>query len=367
MDLSDYRLAADTAAAETLPSRWYTDPEIYANEEAQIFRRSWQWVGRADQVAKPGDYFTLELFGEPVVVARDLHGELHALSNVCRHRAGKMIDKCGSTRALRCQYHGWTYALDGKLLGAREFENVDNWCKDEVRLPKFSVGVWGPWVFVNLDPGARPLAEELKPIDQEITAAGYDLTTFRFGVRRDYEVKCNWKVYIDNYQEGYHIPSAHPALHKELDYDEYRVDCYPGYAFQHAPVRRFAPGDPRAKDRRYATGTDEKRTLYYWIFPNWMVNIYPDNISINLVLPLGLDRTLTVFEWYFTDEKLALGEKWIAEEAAFSDGVQHEDIEICEAVQKGLRSSTYDTGRFSPKRENGVHHFHRLLHQSLAQ
>lgn len=366
MNFDDYSFTEDVAGAETIPSRWYTDPRFLDLEKERIFHKTWQWVGHASQVAKPGDYLTCDLQGEPLIVLRDEKGELRALSNVCRHRAGKLVSDCGNVKALRCQYHGWTYGLDGKLLGAREFEGVQDWRKEDVRLPAMRAEVWGPFVFVNLDADAKSLAETLAPITQEIQGAGYDLNDFRFAVRKDYEVGCNWKVYVDNYQEGYHIPVAHPALFRELDYDQYRVDCQPGYSHHHAPIRQFRAGDPRAQDRRYANGEGEKRTLYYWIFPNWMVNIYPDNMSINVILPLGADRTLTIFEWYFTDEKLARGQKWLEEEASFSDLVQQEDIEICEAVQKGLRSRTYDKGRFSAKRENGVHHFHKLLSESLA-
>jgi choline monooxygenase len=366
MDLSDYRPTTDISSAQTLPARWYTDAALLDGEKEKIFWKTWQWVGRADQVRQAGDYFTAEVLGEPLIVLRDDAGQLRAYANVCRHRAGKVASGCGRARALRCAYHGWTYGLDGRLLGAREFDGARDWRKEDVRLPEMRAAEWGPFVFVSLDPAIAPLSQVLEPITAEVRSHGYDLSEFRFGVRKHYEIGCNWKVYIDNYQEGYHIPAAHPALFKELDYDQYRVDCFPGYSHHHAPIRRFEPGDPRIADRRYATGGEEKRTLYYWVFPNWMINIYPDNLSINLVLPLGADRTLTVFEWYFTEEKRQRGEKWLQEEASFSDIVQQEDIAICEAVQRGLRSRTYDRGRFSPSREQGVHHFHRLLYESLS-
>ena len=168
-------------------------------------------------------------------------------------------------------------------------------------------------------------------------------------------VACNWKVYIDNYLEGYHLPAAHPGLMRELDYAQYRVETFRYYSSHIAPIRAGAG----AEDRRYGFADSSRTALYYWIFPNFMLNIYPDNLSGNIILPLGPDRTLTIFEWFaYTGE---------VEQATidFSDEIQREDIAVCESVQRGLHSRNYNQGRFSAKRENGVHHFHGLLYEHL--
>jgi choline monooxygenase len=216
-------------------------------------------------------------------------------------------------------------------------------------------------VFVNLDPNAPSLADVLGNIPEEIAAIGCPIERVRFSQRRDYVIECNWKVYIDNYLEGYHLPAAHPSLFRALDYQQYRVETFRYYSSQIAPLR----GERRAEASQPSASAPPPnggggQALYYWTFPNLMLNVYPDNLSSNIILPLGPDKTLTIFEWFAYEGEVA--EATIA----FSDEIQQEDIKICESVQRGLRSAHYDRGRFSVKRENGVHHFHGLLAEFLT-
>ena len=342
---TDYTPTPDLSRAATIPARWCTDPAFLELERERVFGRTWQPVGYAQDVADPGDYFSCDIVGEPVVVARARDGTLHTFSNVCRHRASLIADGKGHGPSLRCPYHNWTYSLDGRLLSQPEFEGVEEWDISKVCLPQFRVETWGPFVFVNQDAQAPPLAEVFGAIPREVEEIGCDLSQLRFAERRDYVIECNWKVYIDNYLEGYHLPAAHPGLYRALDYSKYRVDLYRYYSSQYAPLR-------------HATGS---RALYYWIFPNFMLNIYPDNLSSNIILPMGHDKTLTIFEWFAYGDNPAVSPETIR----FSDEIQQEDIRICESVQRGLGSRTYKQGRFSVKRENGVHHFHLLLAEFL--
>jgi choline monooxygenase len=211
-------------------------------------------------------------------------------------------------------------------------------------------------VFVNQDCAATPLREVLGAIPAEIAAMGCPIDRLHFSYRRDYIIECNWKVYIDNYLEGYHLPAAHPGLCRELDYAEYRVETHRYYSSQIAPIKRAAGGEAR----RYESADGSTQALYYWIFPNFMLNVYPDNLSSNLILPMGPDRTLTIFEWFSYEGEVAQAT------IDFSDEIQREDIQICESVQRGLKSRNYNQGRFSVKRENGVHHFHGLLNEYLS-
>ncbi len=356
MDLSDYTFTSDLSQASTIPSRWYTDPAFLDAEQRSVFGRTWQYVGRADSLAEPGSYFACEVTGEPILVARDRDGHLRAFSNVCRHRGALLAEGAGQAPVIRCPYHAWTYSLAGRLLGTPEFEGVGNWDRSEICLPQFQVEIWGPFVFVNQDPQAPPLLEVLGAIPSEIAQIGCPFDQMRFSYRRDYVVNCNWKVYIDNYLEGYHLPSAHPSLMRELDYAQYRVETFRYYSSHIAPIKASSGTEAR----RYDFTDNSRSALYYWIFPNFMLNIYPDNLSSNLILPLGTDRTLTIFEWFgYTAE---------VQQATidFSDEIQQEDIQVCESAQRGLRSRHYNQGRFSVKRENGVHHFHGLLHEHLA-
>ena len=366
LDLGDYNPSSDLAAAETMPARWYTDPAFLALEAEKIFNQTWQPVGRLEDVQRIGDFFTCELLDEPLVVTRGGDNKLRAFFNVCQHRAAIVAQGRGNRKSLQCKYHGWTYGLDGKLLRAPEFDGVENWDPAEVCLQSAQVEAWGPWVFVNLDPAAPPMSTVYGAIAAEIAAEGFDLQSMRLIERRDYIIDCNWKVYVDNYLEGYHLPIAHPGLFRELDYDQYRVDTFRHYSKQHAPIRAVDPGDVR--DRRYArSGEAEENALYYWIFPNVMLNVYLDNTSINIILPLGHDKTLTIFEWYFQTPGTGPGWESMQQIIAFSDEIQQEDIEICEWVQRGLRSKAYDRGRFSVLRENGVHHFQALIHEYLTR
>lgn len=365
IDLSDYQPSTDLATAETMPARWYTDPSILEVEKEKIFWKTWQPVGRLDNVLRVGDFFTCEVVGEPLVVVRGRDNQLRAFFNVCQHRAAVVAHGRGNRKSLQCKYHGWTYDLDGKLMRAPEFEGVKIWDKDQVCLSQVQVEEWGPWIFVNLDPNAAPMAEIYKPIHDEIVGSGFNIDGMSLVERREYLIDCNWKVYVDNYLEGYHLPIAHPGLFRELDYDQYRVETFRYYSKQHAPIREVEQGDVR--DRRYVrSGEAEEDALYYWIFPNVMLNVYLDNTSINIILPVGHDKTLTIFEWYF--EAPGTGEGWesMQQIIAFSDEIQQEDIEICEWVQRGLTSRAYDRGRFSVLRENGVHHFQSLVHEFLT-
>jgi choline monooxygenase len=357
MDLSDYTFNPDLARASTIPARWYTDPEMLAAENRSVFGRTWQCVGQAQWVAEPGSYFGCEVGGEPVLVARAKDGELRAFSNVCRHRGSLLASSephCANV--IRCPYHAWTYSLDGRLLSQPEFEGVEDWDRTKVRLPEFRAATWGPFVFVHLDAEAPALLDVFGAIPSEIAEMGCPIDRLQSSYRRDYVIHCNWKVYIDNYLEGYHLPAAHPSLFRELDYQQYRVDTHRYYSSQFAPIRARSDGA-----RRYEFTDSTRSALYYWIFPNFMLNVYPDNLSSNIILPLGPDRTLTIFEWFAYEGKVA------QETIDFSDEIQREDITICESVQKGLRSANYSQGRFSVRRENGVHHFHGLLSEFLQR
>jgi phenylpropionate dioxygenase-like ring-hydroxylating dioxygenase large terminal subunit len=357
----------DLARAFTLPASAYVDASIYERERDRIFGRTWQLVARVDELVRVGDLKPTTILDEPIVLARGLDGKLRGFYNVCRHRAAQVVVSKGNRRSLQCPYHGWTYGLDGRLQVAREMEGTENFNKTDFGLKPIRVDQWGPFIFANLDNDAPSLTEVLGAIPQEVSAAGYDVGKMQLVERRDYVIDCNWKVYVDNYLEGYHLPIAHPGLFKELDYDAYRVETFRYYSKQHAPIRELKPGEEAGRDRRYIRqpGTEED-ALYYWVFPNTMFNIYQDNMSSNLILPLGVDKTLTVFEWFFAQPGTGPGWESMQQTIAFSDEIQQEDIVLCEHVQRGLKSRSYDRGRLNAKRENGVYHFQRLVSEYLS-
>ena len=364
-------------SAHTLASNFYTDPAVLDAEKARIFRRTWQLVGTLNTpcgesgtpnatkrtITDPESFFTVDVIGEPVVVVRDKQGTLRAFSNVCRHRAGPIAQGSGCKNVFRCGYHGWTYTLDGRLIGTPDVEGVEFFDRSTMGMFPLRLETWEQLIFVNFDPNAEPLSAYLGKIPEQ--ARRFQFEGLQSVERRDYIIDCNWKVYVDNYLEGYHIPIAHPGLMREIDYANYRTDTYRYYSQQFAPIRAMKPED--SGERFYAPGSGLQEALYFWIFPNLMLNVYPDNLSTNLIVPLSHDKTLTIFEWFFHDAHSEKVRERIQRAVAFSDEVQQEDIELCRSVQRGLNSSTYDRGRYSVKRENGVHHFHMLLSEFLSK
>jgi choline monooxygenase len=354
------QVAPDIAQAWTLPAEWYINPEVLELEKARIFSRSWQVVGHRSQAAAPGHYFTCELVGEPLLIVRHSDGRLRGFYNVCRHRAGPPAEGRGSRRVFRCGYHGWTYDLAGTLISAPEYEGLQDFNPCDFSLKPVRVEEWFNLIFVNLDDDAAPLGETLAELKPQ--AERFDFAAMKLAERRTYDMKCNWKTYVDNYLEGYHLPSVHPGLNRELDYGAYVVEPYERHVRQWSPIRGAQPGD--AAPRRYQESREDLTTDYFWIFPNWMLNCYPDNVSLNVVLPVDAEQTLAIFEWYLP--AVAIGSEAARKSVAFSDEIQLEDTKICETVQKNLHSRSYQRGRFSVKQEKGVHEFHRMYAAAIS-
>jgi choline monooxygenase len=342
--------------ARTIPSAWYHDTEVYETERRAVFGGSWQVAGRADQVAEPGTFFTAELAGEPVLVLRDDQGVLRAFYNVCRHRAARVAYEAeGRASRLRCRYHGWTYDLTGRLRGTPEFDGVADFRREDNGLVPVAVAAWGPLVFVHLGEDRPPLDEFLAPLPERTRGLG--LEGLRFVERREYRLACNWKVFVDNYLDGgYHVNTVHPGLAGILDYSQYRTEIAGQTSVQISPLRP-AEGDGVGKVR---TGD---AAYYWWVFPNFMMNLYQGVMDTNLVLPLGPAECRVVFDFYFAPA--AGAESFVAESIAVAHQIQLEDVGICEEVQRGLASRSFDTGRFSVRREAAGYHFHRLLARQL--
>ncbi|CAN5881458.1 carnitine monooxygenase subunit YeaW [soil metagenome] len=351
------------ARAATIPARLYNDPVYLELERERVFAHTWQLVGRCDQLTAHGDFITAQIGNDAIVILRDTD-RLRGFYNVCLHRAGPVAQGCGRRKTLQCRYHGWTYALDGTLINAPEMDGVQNFNTAEMHLVPIQIATWGPLVFANLDGKAPPLLEVLEDIPSRV--APFQCESMRYVMRKEWDIACNWKIYVDNYLEGYHVPVIHPGLHKELDYDNYKVEPHRYFSIQHAPLREMHGGN--AAERRYdPTKTDVPEALYVWLFPNMMLNIYMGQMQTNVVIPIAHDRCKVVFEWYSANPPAdpSTDLQW-TKLLAFSDEIQDEDVEICEIVQRNLRSRIYDRGRYSALRENGVHHFHSLLHEFLT-
>lgn len=356
--LALYDEAAPLAEASTIPAPWYVSAAMAEAERSHVFGATWQVVGRVDQVSCPGDYFTVELAGEPLLVVRDASGVLRAFYNVCRHHAAAVAaQSCGYAQSFRCPYHGWNYGLDGSLKGMPEFAGVCNFRREENGLVPVAVETWENFVFVSLAPQPEPLASFLGSIVEQI--APLKLTSLHFHSRKEYTLNCNWKVYIDNYLDGgYHVPHLHKGLNSVLDYTHYTIENGERFCLQSSPM-------VASEEHAEVTATRQgDRARYYWLYPNFMLNLYEGVMDTNLVLPLGVGRCRVIFDFYFADVSAEREEHNLAS-IATSDVVQDEDVAICESVQRGLGSRAYGAGRLSVRREAGEHLFHRLLAGSL--
>lgn len=358
-DFSSETLRVDPLArAETIPSSWYTDPRFHTFEKESIFLRSWQYGCHESQIPNPGDHVTATVAENPLVIVRGKDGTVRAFYNVCRHRGGPLVtEERGNGGMLKCQYHGWTYQLDGCLRGVPRFDHTELFDKKDYGLLPIGVKIWQGIVFVNLTGEGTELETVVAGIPERI--APMRLDTLKFYRRVNYDVPCNWKVYVDNYLEGYHIPLVHPELCKVLDYSSYVTETYPYYSLQYSPFRDA--GD----DNVYGIGDGE--AFYYFIYPNFMLNILPGRLQVNNVLPVAHDRCRVVFDYYYSDVTSPDAVQKIEDDLAFSDTVQDEDIGICEHVQRGLASRGYDVGRFSVDCEEAVYHFQCLLKDAFRR
>jgi choline monooxygenase len=346
---ADLLQAQPLERAHALAAAFYTDPAALAGEQRHTFSRHWQLLAHVSQLAGAGDHVVGEIAGVPVLVVRDDDGQLHAMHNVCRHRAGPLALCDGrGARALRCRYHGWTYTLAGQLRSAPEMAEAEDFDIGTIRLPTAQLALWRGLVFVALEP-AIALEELLEGIDARLGAL--DFSGYVFAWRDSFEVACNWKVYVDNYLEGYHVPHIHPELNRMLDYRSYVTTTARWHSLQFSPLE----SDPAL----YGEG----EALYYYLWPNLMLNILPGRLQTNRVIPLGPDRCRVEFDYCYPDAAQADAARREADRR-FSAEVQAEDADICAQVQRRLASGVYEPGRLNPKRENAVHHFHELVRRS---
>lgn len=358
--IAGYDSTAPLNNASTPPASWYTDQRVLQLELRTVFYDSWQVIARADQLSSPGRFVTGEFGNEPILAVRGSDGVLRGFYNVCRHHAATIVTSCeGAAASLRCPYHGWTYDLDGTLILTPEFSGVANFDRNANGLVPIQIAEWQGWVFVKLRPDVLSLKEFLDGDFLE-RIEPLNLERLSWFERRSYFLNCNWKVFVDNYLDGgYHVPHIHGGLNSVLDHGSYTIQTGRHHCLQSSPLVGQDVDAPTAAVRK------GKKANYYWIYPNFMINIYDDVMDTNLVVPRGVDRTDVIFDYYFTDISDHARERNLTS-IAVSEQIQAEDRTICESVQRGLNSRSYDTGRLSARREAGELLFHRLLSADLS-
>jgi choline monooxygenase len=358
--LNLYNPADRLEKAYTIPAPWYFDTRLAQLERDSVFAGNWQVVGRLDQVKERGQFFTIDVNEELLLIVHGDDGKLRCFYNVCRHHAAAVEPQAaGCARQFRCPYHGWTYGNDGSLKGMVEFEGVCSFERKDNGLVPVRMGTWGNFIFVNLDGKAAPLAEFLGKASSVVTPLKLKETLHYFD-RRIYTLKCNWKVYVDNYLDGgYHVPHAHKGLSSVVEYTKYTIENFERSCLQSSPL------DASGAIETAIGATRQGHAFYLWVYPNFMINAYSGVMDTNLVLPLGVDKCAVIFDYYFADISAAAAQHH-RESIAVSEKVQDEDMAICDSVQRGLRSRAYVAGRLSVRREAGEHLFHRLLHKDLT-
>ncbi len=332
----------DIRLAETLSADFYTSDEVFSESKDKIFARTWQAACPAPSAGRIRPFQLLPGFlDEPIVLTRPANS-LRCLSNVCTHR-GKIIveDEC-DTSGLRCRYHGRRFDLSGRFQSMPEFEGTLNFPSPGDDLALIPVEVWQDLAFVSLTP-VVPFDEILKDV-RRMTAGLYREQP-QFVSAADYTVKAHWALYCENYLEGFHIPYVHPQLNRAIDYGSYRTELF-----------RYASVQIALSDEPAATFDGEIAAFYFFVFPNLMLNYYPWGVSVNIVKPVKPDLTTVSYLTLVADES-----KRETGAGAGLETVEFEDQAVVESVQKGIRSRFYDRGRYSPAREQGTHHFHRLI------
>ncbi len=347
----DWRAAQPPDTALGLPAHCYVDPRFESWDRRAVLGRGWQLVAHAAQLARPGDHTLAEVAGVPLVLLRDHDGQLRAWHNVCRHRGGPLVREAGSDlRRLTCRYHGWTYGLDGVLRGAPGMRDAVGFDPACVQLPAARVRAWQGLVFACLDATVPAFDAVVAGIDERLGTRS--LASLRFARRVVYELDCDWKLYVDNYLEGYHVAMVHPGLNALLDAQAYETSLAAWHSLQHSPLRSDAA--------LYGQG----EALYYFVYPNTMLNILPGRLQTNRVLPCGVGRCRVEFDYHVDDPDDA---ERLSRDIAFSDEVQAEDARICVEVQRAMASGSYQPGRLNPTQEKGVWHFHELLRRAYRE
>lgn len=330
---------------ETLQSALYRDPEVFALERERLFAATWQLVGHESELPATGSYVAATVAGFPVIVVRKEDGALAAFHNVCRHRAGPLAPdgrgECGAS--LACKYHGWRYGLDGRLLSARDFGPAQGFDARQFGLNGIACAVWRGFVFINMDTNASPLDEMVEPLERRVR--NLDLARPGRILRSSHEIACNWKTYVENYLEGYHVPVVHPALNAALG---------AGYDIEIEGALQFH----RAETKPGASVTG----FWAWMWPNLGINVYANGVLMERMGPAGHARTRLDYLFLFHAD---VTEEQMRREVAASETTTREDIAICEAVQRNLDAGVYRTGVLSPKHEKSVAWFQAEIRKLL--
>jgi len=343
-------IAADIRLAKTLPSRFYHDESIFKSL-LSVFN-SWQYAAHKSEL-ETNSIMPIEhieaITGEPTILVKG--SDVKAMSNICTHRGMRLVTQPCTKSTLQCEYHGRTFDLDGVMKHMPEFEQAIGFPSDSDNLHEFVLDIWKGLYFISQNSEQDHTMLELNHRFDFLDIESYIHDHSR---DRDHKISANWMLYVDNYLEGFHIPFVHPELNQTLDYSGYTTEVFDGGVLQ---IGKASQGDVKFDlPHNHPDYGQDIAAYYLWLFPNMMFNFYPWGLSVNIVIPVSPSETRVIYRGYVKDESLA-------QEGAGSilDTVEIQDQEIIEQVNKSMRSKVYDRGRYSPTREQGVHHFHRII------
>ncbi|WP_018153118.1 aromatic ring-hydroxylating oxygenase subunit alpha [Leeia oryzae] len=364
-DLDD-NFCADIDNAHTLPARYYTAEEVFAHEKEHIFARSWLCLGHGSEVAQPNDYFTRKVIGENIAVVRGKDGVLRAFYNVCPHRGHELLKDSGKARnMITCPYHAWTFKLDGELAVARNCENVANFDKSANGLTPLKVAEYCGFVFVNMDPDAKPIETELAGLQEHFMQVCPDIADLKVAKRVVTETPANWKVIVDNYMECYHCAPAHPSFSQSVGTANYTHTFHGNWTLQR--------GEASSSDDSYAfdDAANNRHFNGYWIWPCVMFNVVPGDGAMTVIyeFPVSAGVTVQYYEVMFRNTDLSEDQQKFVDWA--TKEFRPEDLGLVESVQRGLQSRGYrKQGRIMADQarsgisEHGIAYFHRMVAQT---
>ena len=349
----------------TLPARYYTDPSVFRQEVERFFFGMWVCAGRSGQLENAGDYFLADIGGESIIVTRDSGGKLQAFYNVCRHRGTRMCREGQGKFAgrIQCPYHGWTYALDGRLLGAPHME-TNGFRREDYPLHGVAVEDWDGHIFLNLSSNPGSLSGQLGDLPTKF--APWRMQELRLHKRLEYGVRANWKLIVLNYNECLHCPVLHPLLSQITDYmsgdnDPPHTGYIGGSMELRGPAQTMSVDGQRRRDLLPGLNPNQcKQVLYYAIYPNLFLSLHPDYVMLHRLWPLGVDHTRVVTEWLFHPSEMAKPDFQADDVIEFWDTTNKEDWAISELSQKGISSRAYIPGPYSP-RESLPQAFDRMI------
>jgi Rieske 2Fe-2S family protein len=346
-----------SAGAKSLPQKYFVSSEILAKEQAEIFSKEWLLVGHQSQIAKPGDYFLAQVAGESLIIVRDQKSEIRAFYNVCRHRGTRLKeDACGHASAIQCPYHAWTYALDGRLIGAPHMDDVPGFNKADYSLHRVNLGLWEGFIFVNLGDasiqrgGYRSLEDWFAPLKGKFSH--WNLPKLQPAKRIEYDVKANWKLIFENYSECYHCPGVHPQLQKVSPYDSAENDLREGPFL--GGFMKINPGKSLTISGNACAAFVGKienlqQVFYYSIFPNMLLSLHPEYVMVHQLWPQSPERTLIFCDWLFHPDAFSRKDFNPQDAIEFWDMTNRQDWRVCELSQQGIASRAYEPGPYSPR------------------